>query len=402
MRIAGAIFIFLACLFLALATGWSLLFRVAYLLGAILAIGYLWARLGLRRLQVEVERRTEQSQVGQVAEQRFWVRNLDWLPKLWLEVRDNSDLPGYEASQVLSLSAHQRRSWLVRTICQQRGRFTLGPIAITSRDPLGLFRRQRNVGRGHTLLVYPATVELPYFSLASEELTGEGHLRRRTHRVTPTASGVREYAYGDSFNRIHWATTARTRRLMVKEFEFETSKDIWVLLDMEAGVQAGAGLESTEEYGVTIGASVAKRFLQGDRSVGFLAYGKPPLILEAAKGSHQMLKVMEGLALIRATGTVPLAHIVASEGRRFSRQAALIIITSSTAEEWVPGLLYLKRRGLGVVVILLEPGTFGGRDGSLFLVGSLATNGVPVYMVKKGDALERALSPGLLRSRASP
>jgi hypothetical protein len=52
-------------------------------------------------------------------------------------------------------------------------------------------------------------------------LSGGEALRRRTHYVTTNASGVRDYAPGDSFSRIHWRSTARRNRLIVKEFELD-------------------------------------------------------------------------------------------------------------------------------------------------------------------------------------
>jgi uncharacterized protein (DUF58 family) len=48
--------------------------------------------------------------------------------------------------------------------------------------------------------------------------------------VTPNASGVREYAPGDAFNRIHWKSTARTGEMMVKTFELDPASDIWIVI----------------------------------------------------------------------------------------------------------------------------------------------------------------------------
>src|SRR5919206_556 len=41
----------------------------------------------------------------------------------------------------------------------------------------------------------------------------------------------------DSFNRIHWRSTARTGQLMVKEFELDPTAEIYVVLDMQERVQ---------------------------------------------------------------------------------------------------------------------------------------------------------------------
>lgn len=56
---------------------------------------------------------------------------------------------------------------------------------------------------------------------------------------------------------------------MVKEFELDPFADIWLLLDLDERTMAGIGVESVEEYAVTICASLAKYFLDENRAVGF-------------------------------------------------------------------------------------------------------------------------------------
>jgi uncharacterized protein (DUF58 family) len=60
-------------------------------------------------------------------------------------------------------------------------------------------------------------------------------------------ASVRDYAPGDSFNRIHWPSTARTGQLIVKEFELDPMADIWLFLDLEKRVQVGDVGESVPD-----------------------------------------------------------------------------------------------------------------------------------------------------------
>ena len=69
---------------------------------------------------------------------------------------------------------------------------------------------------------------------------GRGEARhRRTNQITTNVAGVRDYVHGDSLNRIHWATTARTRRLMAKEFELDPTADVWLYLDLHRDAETG-------------------------------------------------------------------------------------------------------------------------------------------------------------------
>jgi len=396
-----------------MATGRPLLFRLTYVLLAVIVLSFLWAWLNILGVQLVRHTRSRRAHVGQVAEERFSVRNTSFLPKLWLEVRDGSDLPGHRASQVInSLSPRRQRSWSVRTLCRRRGRFILGPITLASGDPMGLFRMERHLPDTSTMIVYPFLMDLPGFAPPVGQLTGGDAMRRRTHYITTNVSGVRDYAPGDSFNRIHWLSTARTGRLIVKEFELDPTADIWLVLDMEREVQAGTEEDwedmgpamlwrpmrriqvdpTTEEYGVAIAGSLARHFLAQHRAVGLIAYGQTREVLQSDRGDRQLTKILETLAVIRAQGRVPLEQVITAEERRFGRNTTVIAITPSTSVRWVSALRELRRRGVGVVAVLLEASTFGEAPSALGAVSNLVASDIPTYLVKKGVPLDVALS----------
>jgi uncharacterized protein (DUF58 family) len=226
-------------------------------------------------------------------------------------------------------------------------------------------------------------------------------------------SGVRDYMPGDSFSRIHWLSTARRGRLISKEFELDPLADIWLFLDMEQGVQRGTreqalvfdGLDapyraspapemepSTEEYGVTIAASVAKHLLAQRRAVGMISYGQRREIVQVDRGERQLMKCLESLAVVRAQGRVPLAEVIAVEGNQLGGGTTAIVITPSTLTSWVGALRDMKRKGVDVVAVHLEASTFGAAPGSLDVVASLAASNIATYLVKNGVRLEDSLS----------
>lgn len=398
-------------------TGRDLLFHLSYLLLATIVVSFLWAMTGIHWARLTRQTKSRRTQVNQVAEERFSVQNTSFLPKLWLEVRDHSELPGHRASRVVnSLAPRRQRAWMVRTICLRRGRFRLGPITLASGDPFGLFRMERQITPTSSITVFPATVDLPGFLPPIGQLPGGEAMRRRTHYVTTNVSGIREYAPGDSFNRIHWLSTARTGQLMVKEFELDPMADVWILLDLDREVQRGeippeqeerasADLSpwwishprvkiapTTEEYGVTIAASVAKHFLAQNKAVGMIVCGQRREVLQLDRGERQLTKILDTLATIEARGRTPLHMALATEAHSLSRSTILVVITPSTYEQWVFALRDLRRQGVRSVVILIEPSTFGEAPGSLDVVSTLAAAEILTYLVKNGDSLSESLS----------
>ena len=124
-----------------LITGRDLLFTLSYLLGLLLILSFVWAWVNLNGVHLSRMTRARRTQVGRPLEERFTVRNTTIVPKLWLEVRDFSTLPYHYSSHVVNnLGPRQSYSWRVTTICQQRGRYQLGPIRLRTSDPSTSFR----------------------------------------------------------------------------------------------------------------------------------------------------------------------------------------------------------------------------------------------------------------------
>lgn len=409
----------------------SLAFTVVYLLTAIIVLSLIWSWFNVKWVRISRYTRARRSQVGRVAEEQFEVVNLGPLPKLWIEVRDHSDLPNHHASRVLSsLGPRRNRRWLVRTLCQQRGRYRLGPITLISSDPLGLFPRKRELPATSTMVVYPPTFDLPGFRPPTGLLPGGDAMRRRTHYITTNVAGVRDYVPGDSFNRIHWPSTARTDRLVVKEFELDPTADIWILLDLDRSVHVAqpwvppeidggpavlrserSGLwlpPSTLEYGVAIAASLARHFLIQNRSVGFIGHSTHRELIQADRGERQLTKILETLAVIGAGGQVPFAQVLAAEGDQLARHTTLLAITPSSDMTWVAALRDIGRRGVRGLAIQLAATTFGAAPPYQEVVAELLASGIPTHVVAYGNDLAAALGQrvtsleGALGVAASP
>ncbi len=394
MRWTGALLVLLAVTAYAMATGYSLLFRLSYVLGGVLVVAWVWSRLSIRGVEVELVEATRETEVGGWAEERLRVRNNTRVPKTWVEVQDQTDLPGHRGGNVVGLPQHEFRSWRLRTRCLRRGVFNLGPFTVTSGDPFGLFRHSRATGVSHTLLVYPKTVPLPHFNLAPGELAGEERLQRRAPQVTPNAATVREYLHGDSFNRVHWPTTARVGELMVKEFELDSASNLWVVLDLQRDVHSGAPPENTEEYAVTVAASLARKYLDMNRSVGFIAYGQEAQVVKPERGAGQFQLITRALAEAKAQGEIPLHAVLTREGQSFGLHSAVVVITPSTLSDWGRLVGGLARRGVKAAAVVIDVNSFGRRDITVpGVVAQLTGAGVAAYLVRQGENLSEALRP---------
>jgi uncharacterized protein (DUF58 family) len=427
--------LFALSMFGGLATGRNIFFSLAYLWGGLLLTSWIWARSSLFGLTLEREPRSSAAQVGSVFEERITLRNRSRVPKLWVEIRDQSTLPGYWATPgpagmavddslgrdpqvpghrvsavIAGLGAAREVRWLVRTRCSLRGQFRLGPATLESGDPFGLFTISRGATTHHNLIVLPATELIPDFNVPSGYLPGGAAMHQRTSQVTTNAVGVRDYAPGDGLNRIHWRSTARRDRLIVKEFEIDPKVDVWIVLDASEITQsrgeeheepAARGIlprtevrlpPDTEEYAVEAAAALAFHLLSRDRAVGFVAYGHMRRVIQANRGQPQLTQILETLATLQSSGKLSLEEVLRIEAARFPRGATVILITADPRRELLAAIRLLERRRVSPMLVLLDAESFGGAPGSADLASRMRSMGLAVRLIRCGDKVGAALS----------
>jgi uncharacterized protein (DUF58 family) len=114
--------------------------------------------------------------------------------------------------------------------------------------------------------------------------------------------------------------------------------------------------------------------------------------LPADRGPRQAERILEVLALVRATSSLSLAGLLLAETSRFARSSTLVVVSPSTDEAWVRFCQALAGRGVRTTAVLIEAATFGSAPSTLLLFSSLAAAHLTTYLVKRGDRLEHALS----------
>jgi len=381
---------------LAITIGWRPFFIVTYALLGALVLSILWNFVGTRGLRFTRTAVGGRAQVGERIEERLALENHSVFPKLWVQVADESTLPGHHAGYVSSVGPRQRIAWHARTLCRTRGRYRLGPVTATTGDPLGLFRRQLVLSPERPLLVLPPVLPLANLELYPGAMPGRGRGSQRSLQTTTNVVTVRNYVPGDPLTRIHWPSTARLGQFMVKEFDLDPTIDVVVLLDLDRRAQAGSGDSSTEEYGVTIAASIAAYLLrQQELAVGLGISGSIEAGLPLDRGERQLDRILELLAIVHPLRSFPLAQALAAEEPRLARNTILLVITPSTELQWPEGLHHLQRRGVRPFVVLLDPSSFDATLASNARVHTaLIAAGVPVIAVRRGDPLVHVLEQG--------
>jgi len=329
-------------------------------LGGLWLVSFIWAWSHARNLSLLREMRYGWVQVGDALEERFTLKNKGWLPATWVEIEDHSTLPGYDAGLATGVDGTGTNQWRKKGTCDRRGLYQLGHTSLHTGDPFGVYSVTVTNPAKTTLMVMPPVVPLPHLEIIPGGYSGEGPPLPDAPERTVDASSVREYVPGDSMRLVHWKTSARHDEMFVRLFDGTPASDWWILLDLQADVQAGSGSDSTEEHGVILAASLADRGLQAHRGVGLVVNGKRLDWLPPRTGAGQRWEILRRLALA-SPGKTSLGEVLEHARPNLGRNASLLVITPTRNTDWFIALPHLARSGIRPTVLLLDLHSFDSK-----------------------------------------
>jgi len=261
------------------------------------------------RLKVQVVREMDTERVleGERITVRLKVRNgsrREAFVILYDELPPEVRLVKGSNRQVLVLEAGQRTRLEYTIETPLRGHYTLGPLKVRRRDFFNLHFEEEIVEDQSYFSVYPRVPALEtfpvrsyqssYFEMMPLHLTGLGY----------EFFCIRDYIKGDPLKRINWKVYARSRELMVNEYEKENLNDAFILLDAREVTKAGNPLSNPLEVGVKLAASVAEFLLKGRNQVGLITYGgkENAYVVQPGAGKYQLDNILSALVGVRAEG----------------------------------------------------------------------------------------------------
>ncbi|MFN8482059.1 MAG: DUF58 domain-containing protein [Anaerolineae bacterium] len=334
---------------------WRMLFLT---LAAVMGISYWYTTSIGRGLSITRARRYGWASVGDRVEEHFELTNASRFPLLWVEIDDASTLPGYTARRVEALTPNSTKRWTIDLVARRRGLYQLGPMQLRWGDPFGLFEATCDDAKVEQFIVYPPIARLPRLELPRGAASGTARTRRRALEWTTNVASVRHYAPGDELRTIHWPTSARHDSLYVKEFDREPAGDVWIVIDLDAAVQAGAAAESTEEYAVVFAASMLNTLLADGRAVGLAVSGAQPALIPPGRGGEHFWRILRELATVTAAPGSSLDDFLGRVSSSFGRGLSIVLVTPSVSEAWLGRVAGFRRRGMVAHVALLDGSTF--------------------------------------------
>ncbi len=240
-----------------------------------------------------------------------------------------------------------------------RGIYHLEGARLIGSDVLGLFKASKRLALPETplhLIVAPAVLSLASRHDFVRGIGGrEGPLSMTRLGTGDDLRGVRAYVPGDDWRHVHWATTARTGQLSVREFERNGRDAALVIWDgaLAAAPSRGSHTPTEEELSLVTSLLVAidarrtplNLILLGSKEDKMSANGQDGLLAQEA---------LNALASVQADRTRPLASVLAGMQGISDYGGQTFLISSSLQGDLVECVSALASRGEPPIVALCE------------------------------------------------
>ncbi len=214
-----------------------------------------------------------------------------------------------------------------------RGEYALGPLSITVKDRLGFNSLERIVPDSVTdILVYP-----PYEDIKRIEILGSkrslqlnyGAQRSKQKGLGSEFYGMRKYVFGDQFRLIDWKASARSQKLIVKEYESERDVTVMILVD-SSETMAGGAIENTKfEYAIRSCMLLAKVALTRKDNVGVFTFSdkKNFKFLKPSGGEGHFYQILDFVARVKPEGKCKILDAMHNFSLRFQKRSLIFIIS---------------------------------------------------------------------------
>ncbi|MBX7134706.1 MAG: DUF58 domain-containing protein [Fimbriimonadaceae bacterium] len=274
----------------------------------------------------------------------------------------------------------------------RRGKFRWESLEVYGTDALGLVTMSKSYRTEPAeLTVYPApiTVSVPITPASGWGTSEADSGKFRGSGIEPR--GVREYVAGDPMRYVHWTSSARSGKLMVKEFESGSGLSFLFLLQRTRGTEIGSGGSTTLEAMCGHCAYLAEQYLRQGATVLFPIQES----LDRISNSQSLRKqeIYEVLAEIQADHPNTLSQDISQVALNLPEGGTMVLMLAVQDPD-LPGVL-ARMSGVKKVCLLYDPGDYrsvrvNSRAPSATdpaYLGSLRDAGADVFVMPKVEAM---------------
>jgi len=220
--------------------------------------------------------------------------------------------------------------------CIKRGFYTLKSAVLSCKDALNIIQTYEELSLYANLLVYPKIIPVENLNLPCHSWIGDTVVRRWIIDDPFMISGVRDYQYGDSMNRINWKSTARTGSIKVYNTDYTSNTKIIIVLNIQSNEESwddGTDKELMEKA-ISYCASIAYCLISKGIETGFCCNchssqdNETPTLIPAGCGTGHMNLLLESMAMMQLKRSVMFHSFMDDMPDSFTKNTDFLVVTN--------------------------------------------------------------------------
>ncbi len=313
----AALLVAVAAWLLGVRLGWEELFLVAACCGLalLIAVGFV---IGRPSLGIAIELDPARVSIGTPAAGRLIAANRSKarLRALAVEVPVGRGRATFQLPSLAGGAAHDEL-FVVPT--GRRAVIPLGPPSAVRTDPLGLLRRDAVEQVTVELFVHPKIISLDSLSPGLQRDL-EGQATRDLSTSDLAFHTLRDYVTGDDWRHVHWRSTAKAGRLLVRQFQDTRRSQLAVVVD---GARSSYRTEDEFELAMSVAGSVCVRAVKDQQDVCLVAASHAV----TAASQHRILDTLARGTLADAGQDLPT---LAGRAYRLARDTTVLMLLTGS------------------------------------------------------------------------
>lgn len=336
-----------------------------------LVIARLTRNIGYKNLKIYRKAAVKSVKEGEELDISIVIENNKWLPISFLCLTEiipsDINVVGNEKkSELASYYSHVTKYsilWKERVkrtytvIGEKRGTYLLRNIKTSLGDIFGFVNESREMEDYIEILVMPKLIDIDRLKFESRSTMGNTIVKRWIYKDPLYIKGIREYTVEDRMKDIHWKSSLKMNKFMVKDYDNTSDHEVIFIINVQAGEPYWDVVNvDAVERGIKVSTSLAAEFIRKCVPAGIWTNAHIRSYLSEYKSEVQpslnaLKSIMELSARMDYIAQSDFNEYLNKMSRYFNSKCTYIVVTSFLDEKSIGTLYKLKKHGINLKLV---------------------------------------------------
>ncbi|MEG1796755.1 MAG: DUF58 domain-containing protein [Clostridium sp.] len=256
-----------------------------------------------------------------------------------------------------SIKWYERRKRTYTLVGAARGTYLIKNMNITVGDIFGLSANSKEQEDYIEVIVYPKIHGINKYEFDITSFQGEDAVRRWIHKDPLFIKGIREYNVEDRMKDIHWKSSLKMNKLMVKDYDYTSERELVIILNVQCGDPHWSNIQKEAiEAGIRIAASLGAKAIKEGMPTGM--WTNAQLITYDTTVANEIKPTMGSFkAIMEMCARADIAtkwdfnEYLQKRAQSFNSNCTYVIVTPYLNEKDINVISKLRRSGHKIKII---------------------------------------------------